>query len=270
MELVTDMSEPLPSLLLTELFGIPAEDRNDFQRWADDATAFFAVTPSNVEAIAARANAGMVQLERYITALIAERRVNPGRDLVSSFIEAERGGKISTHELVANCVHMLIVGHVTSIAQFSNGVYELLRHPEALELLRRRPELLESAVKETVRYSPAVHFTHRIALEDLRIRGKTIEKGQIVFFGIAAAARDPEVFRQPRPVRHHSADRPAHFLRRRPPQLRRHHLGRRELAVGYQLLFKRMPELRLDENDSPRRRANGLTFRCFARLPLRF
>jgi cytochrome P450 PksS len=270
MELVADMSEPLPSLLLTEIFGIPAEDRNDFRRWAEDATAFFAVTPGDVAATAARANAGMVELERYITRLIAERREKPGDDMVSLFIEAERSGNISTEELVANCVHMLIVGHMTSIAQFSNGVYELLRHPEALDLLRRRPDQMESAIEETVRYSPAVHFTHRIAMEDIRIRDKTIAKGDITFFGIASASRDPAWFSDPdafditRPIGKHIS------FGAGPHSCAGMHLGKREIAVGYALLFKRMPELRLDENDPAQRRATGLTFRGFARLPLRF
>jgi cytochrome P450 PksS len=270
MEFVTDVAEPLPSLLLTDIFGIPAEDRHDFQRWADDATAFFAVTAANIEAVAARANAGMVALERYITALISERRKHPGRDPISSFIEAERNGAISTQELVANCVHMLIVGHVTSIAQLSNGIYELLRHPDAMALLRRRPELMATAVEETVRFSPAVHFTHRIATEDVRIHDKTIDKGQIVFFGIASAARDPGLVSSPdefditRPV-----GRPIAFGAG-PHSCAGLHLGRRELAVGYELLLERMPELRLDESEQPQRRANGLTFRGFARLALRF
>ena len=91
-----------------------------------------------------------------------------------------------------------------------------------------------------------------------------------MFFGLAAAARDPEVFPNPdqfditRPTGRHIS------FGAGPHNCAGTHLGRRELAVGYQLLFKRMPELRLDENDSPRRRANGLTFRGFARLPLRF
>jgi cytochrome P450 PksS len=107
-------------------------------------------------------------------------------------------------------------------------------------------------------------------MEDLHIRGKSIKKGQIVFFGLASAARDPEVFSNPdefditRPMGRHIS------FGAGPHNCAGTHLGRRELAVGYQLLFKRMPELRLDENDPPRRRANGLTFRGFARLPLRF
>jgi cytochrome P450 PksS len=270
MELVKDISEPLPSLLLTDIFGIPAEDRHDFQRWADDATAFFAVTPANVESVATRANAGMASLERYITALIAERRRKPGRDPISSFIDAERSGAITTEQLVANCVHMLIVGHVTSIAQFSNGIYELLRHPEAMALLRRRPELMANAVEETVRFSPAVHFTHRIATEDVCIRGQTIERGQIAFFGIASAARDPALIASPeefditRPIGRSIA------FGAGPHSCAGMHLGRRELAVGYELLLARMPELRIDESIQPLRRANGLTFRGFERLALRF
>lgn len=270
MELVAEIAEPLPSLLLSDVFGIPAADRHDFQRWADDATAFFAVTPADMEPIAARANAGMVALERYMLALIAERRVNPGRDPISSFIEAERDGLISTEELVANCVHMLIVGHVTSIAQFSNGIYELLRHPEALALLRQRPELMESAVEETVRFSPAVHFTHRIASQDVRIRGKTIAQGQIAFFGIASAARDPAAVSRPDEFDITRATERTIAFGAGPHRCAGIHLGRRELAVGYELLLARMPQLRLDEDLRPVRRANGLTFRGFARLALRF
>jgi cytochrome P450 PksS len=270
MELVADVSEPFPSLLLTELFGIPAEDRRDFQRWAEDATAFFAVTPGDIEAVARRANDGMVCLERYITKIIAERRRNPGHDLVSLFIDREGRGDITTEELVANSVHMLIVGHMTSIAQFSNGVYELLTHPAALELLRAKPQLLPSAVEECIRYSPAVHFTHRIATEDIPLRGKVIKKGQIAFFGIASASRDPQVFANPdvfdieRPVGlHMSFGAGEHSCAGA-------HLARRELEIGYELLFARLPALRLDERDLPKRRASGLTFRGFARLPLCF
>jgi cytochrome P450 len=146
----------------------------------------------------------------------------------------------------------------------------LVKRPETLKLLRERPELLPPAIEEVIRYSPAVHFTHRIAKEDIQIRDKIIKKGQLTFFGLAAANRDPRVFTEPdvfditRPVgRHISFGAGIHSCVGLG-------LGRRELEVGYELLFKRMPELRLDEDDPPKRRANGLTFRGFSRLPLRF
>jgi cytochrome P450 PksS len=270
MELVADVSEPLPTLLLAELLDIPPGDRTRFQQWAEDATAFFAVTPSNVEVVARRANDAVIQLEAYIVRIITERMQRPGDDLISLFIERRGSGDITREELVANCVHMLIVGQMTSIAQFSNGVYELLRHPNAVRRLRADPALFPRAIDECIRYSPAVHFTHRIALEDVQIRDKVIPKGQIAFFGIASASRDPSVFPDPdrfdidrAPGRHFSFGMGPHACAGAA-------LGRRELEVGYQALFERFPELRFDEGAPPQRRATGITFRGFARLPLHF
>jgi cytochrome P450 len=125
-------------------------------------------------------------------------------------------------------------------------------------------------VEECIRFSPAVHFTHRIATQDIQIRNETIKKGDLTFFGIASANRDTDVFSDPdtfditRPAgRHLSFGSGEHSCAGSA-------LGRRELEIGYEILFKRMPELRFDEHDPPRRRASGLTFRGFGRLPLRF
>ena len=270
MDLVKEISQPLPTLLLAELLDVPGEDRARFQQWAEDATAFFAVSPSNVQTVAHRANTAMVQLEAYITRIIAERKRNPGNDFVSLFVEGEGSGRIAHEELVANCVHMLIVGQMTSIAQFSNGMFELLRHPEARQQLQVDPGLLPGAVEECIRFSPAVHFTHRIASEDIQLRDKTIRKGQIAFFGIASASRDPSVIPDPdrfdisrQPGRHFSFGAGPHSCAGAA-------LGRRELVIGYRTLLERLPDLRLDENDPPRRNTTGITFRGFSRLPVRF
>lgn len=268
LELVSEISEPFPALLMAELYRIPASDRERFHRWADDATAFFGVSPGDVEATARRANDGMLNLERYVARVIAERRESPGDDLVSTFIGAHGHGNISADELIANTVHMLIVGQMTSIAQFSNGIYELLKHPSELEKLRDQPALLPAAVDECIRFNPAVHFTHRIATTDIEIHGKVIQEGQIVFFGVASANRDPEMFSSPDEF-DISRSAEAHMsFGAGPHRCVGSHLGRRELEAGYRALLSRMPNLRFDESDPPQRRANGLTFRGFSKLPL--
>ena len=76
-------------------------------------------------------------------------------------------------------------------------MYELLTHPEQLELLKQQPELCKPAVEELLRYTPAVPFMHRVVAEDLELRGRPLRKGQLVFLGIAAANRDPDVFADP-------------------------------------------------------------------------
>ena len=270
MDVVADISQPLPSLVLTQMFAIPAADRTKFQEWADDASAFFGVTPENVETIARKANAAMVELELYMTAIIEERRRKPGDDLVSSLIDYEGRGMLSKDELVANAIHILIAGHVTTIDQFSNGVFDLLTHPSELARLKADPKLLSHAVEEVIRFNPSVPFMHRIAIEDVKLRGKVVKKGQLVFLGMAAANLDPSVFPKAdtfditRPVGKHLS------FGAGPHTCVGAGLGRRELEIGFEQLFARMPALRLDENNPPKRRANGLTFRGFGTLPVLF
>jgi cytochrome P450 len=92
---------------------------------------------------------------------------------------------------------ILVGGHVTTIDQLCNGVDTFLKHPDQLQRLRERPELIPSAVEEVLRYDPSVPFIHRIAREDLVIRGQRIAKRQFVFLGLASANHDPAQFSNP-------------------------------------------------------------------------
>ncbi|HWI22050.1 MAG TPA: cytochrome P450, partial [Baekduia sp.] len=68
----------------------------------------------------------------------------------------------------------------------------LLRHPDQLEKLRRRPELIVPAVEELLRFESSVQYwPFRSALEDIEIAGTTIPKGAQVFLVYGAANRDP-------------------------------------------------------------------------------
>ena len=86
MDLVTDFAQPLPAMVIAEMFGIAHEDRESFQRWADDVIRFFGGTFGNVDEDARRANEGAVNLERFFLHLMAQRRCKPGHDLMSLFL----------------------------------------------------------------------------------------------------------------------------------------------------------------------------------------
>jgi cytochrome P450 len=72
-----------------------------------------------------------------------------------------------------------------------------LQNPGQREALSANPELIVSAVEELLRYDSPVQKMGRIALADIHIAGKQIEKGQLVCFSFAAANRDPEQFESP-------------------------------------------------------------------------
>jgi cytochrome P450 len=270
MDVAVDLSEPLPSLVMTELYEIPAEDHDRFQQWANPVATFFGAAVGDVRTAALQANEGMAQLAGYLTAAIEERRKRPGNDLLSLLLRYEEEGRMSTEELVANAVLILVAGHVTTIDQLSNGVHDLLTHPEQFELLKQQPHLCRSAVEEMLRYTPAVPFMHRVAVEDIELRGRTIRKGQLVFLGIAAANRDPTVFAHPDRF-DITRENNKHVAFAFGPHLcLGAGLARRELEIALQALVHRMPGLQLDEQRPPRLKCNSLLFRGFDSLPVRW
>ncbi len=270
MDMTKDVSGPYPAITMAEIFGIPVEDRAMFQRWANDIAEFFGGSLNDPESSARRANASVLSMEAYLGNIVEERRKQPGEDVISHLIAHEEQGGMKPGELVANLIGILNAGHVTTIDQFSNGVYDLLTHPDQLELLRTRPELMKNAVEEVLRYTPSVPFMHRIVTEDLEMGGKTLRKGQVVFLGMAAANRDPRVFPDPERFditrennRHLAFAFGEHACMGSP-------LARKQLEIGLEVLFERMPGLALDVHNPPVPKTHSMSYRGFLSLPLVF
>ncbi|KFE67682.1 cytochrome P450 [Hyalangium minutum] len=271
MELVADYSELLPSQVIMEFFAIPARDQRDFLEWCSDNSRLFAAsTGADMQELAVRSNTAIVKLMQYLGKAVQERRANPGRDMLSTMVHAQEEGKLDEGELIANAILILTAGHITTVDQLSNGVHMLLTHPEQLRKLRENPGLMKSTVEEVLRFCPAVPFIHRIAAEDFELRGRKIQKGQLVFLGMAAANRDPAVFPDPERFditrqnnKHLSFAFGPHMCLGAP-------LARVELEIGFTALLERMPGLRLDEEQPPRIKCNSLVFRGFDSLPVRW
>ncbi len=271
MDVAKDLSQPLPAVVIAEMFGIPAEDRRIFQRWADDAARFFGETLGDAEADARAANEAIAELERYFLRMMDARRSHEGSDLISLFMGGQAEGKLSAEEVSAQCILVLIAGHVTTIDQMSNTVHALLTHPGELEKLRANPSLYPAAVEEALRHDGAVPFMHRLALEDIEIGGKRIEAGQVVFLGITAANRDPEVFADPDRFDITRENGGRHLAFGYGPHMcLGAALARQELAIGLSTLLRRLPELRLDADHPPVHRCESLVFRGFSSLPVVF
>ena len=273
MNLAQDISYHLPTLVIADLLGVPAEDRARFQRWSDMLADFAApAAGASMLDAARRANRAMVEMKDYFLPLIEQRREHPTPDILSLMVHAQEQGQMTPGELVANAILLLFAGHTTTTDQLSNCVHDLLAHPEQLQLLRRRPELLRTAVEESLRFHPAVPFVFRVAVEDVELRGKTLRQGDVVFLGMAAANRDPRAFRDPDRfdiTRDNSHPRHLSF------GFGAHHcmgagLARREIETGVSMLLERMPELRLDESRPPRIKCHSLNFRGFDVLPVRW
>jgi cytochrome P450 len=188
-DLIADYAFLLPVLVICELLGVPAGDRDRFAAWSramvDDE--HFAAPDSQAASIA---------LYGYLADLIERKRGEPDDALLSALVEvAEDGDRLSVDELVAMGMMLLIAGHETTVNLIGNGLLALLTHPDQRALLRERPELLPAAVEEFLRWDSPVHSTPaRFAAENVEYSGVTIPAGSVVILSLAAANRDPDRF----------------------------------------------------------------------------
>lgn len=270
MDLVLEISYQLPILVLAEFLGLPPEDGQRLQLWSKPLADFVNPMPGTDPLQATRAaTAASAELSAYLEKLITERRQNPGQDLISRMIQA---GKMSQEELVSNTFVMITAGHTTTTDQLGNGLHDLLSHPEQLQLLRENPALVKSAVEEMLRFNPASPFFTRISVQDFQLRGQDIKKGQLVFLGMAAANRDPAHFTDPDrfDITRDSMQQKHMTFGFGPHHCLGAGLARRELEVAIETLLHRLPGLRLDDRRPAQPRCEGLVFRGFNSLPVRW
>jgi cytochrome P450 len=243
MELVSEFAFPLPITVIAELLGVPAADRERFREWSG-AVVSPAFTPAGME----RADALLGAFVEYLLALFAERREEPGEDLVSALVAVEDGGDaLSEEELCSMVVLLIVAGHETTVSLIGNATLALLTHPEERAAVERDPSLLPRAVEELIRYDGPVERTlNRWAAVDVEIRGQRIRRGETVIVVLGAADHDPERFEEPdmldlaarRESRHLGFGRGRHFCLGAP-------LARLEAEIALGTLLRRLPGLRL-------------------------
>lgn len=195
-DLIEALAFPLSIIVICELLGVPAQDRDDFRAWSQ-ALSTPPLTPEGYELM----RQGRAGIEGYVADLISRTRssidltrtVADQPDLVSALVAAaDEHDRLSERELLGTIELLLVAGHETTVNLIGNGVLALLRHPDQLELLRAKPELLPGAIEELLRYDgPVERATPRYATEDVEIGGVRIPAGSTVSVVLASAGHDP-------------------------------------------------------------------------------
>jgi cytochrome P450 len=245
-DLVAGFALPLPITVICELLGVPFEDRGDFRLWSD---AFLSTTKYTPDEVAEYA----VLMREYMARLIAQRREAPEDDLLSALVIArDEHDRLSEDELLSLGQAILIAGHETTASQIPNFVYVLLNHPEQLAALRADPALVPKAVEELMRFVPlGVGLgIPRYATEDVEMGGVTVRAGEPVMAATASANRDDAVYGCPARLdlvrdeaSHVGFGYGAHHCLGAP-------LARMELQVALGTLLRRLPGLRVEDEDS--------------------
>lgn len=245
MDVIRDFAYRLPIIVISELLGIPAEDRTQFKQWSDDFIGFIAAGRPSVER-AQRAQQSLLAMADYFRDIAAVRRRRTQNYLISGLMSTEeRGQRLNEGELLAMCNSLLAGGHETTTNLFRNGLLALLRYPDQLRELRQTPAMIVGAVEELLRCDSPVQRLERFATQDLDLGRHRIRAGQRLWPMLGAANRDPAQFpdpdrldirRQPNP--HLAFAHGIHFCVGAP-------LARVEGQIGFATLLRRFQKLEL-------------------------
>ena len=195
-DLVAGFAHDLPIRVMGAMLEVPAGDHRHFATWTADLGLVFSSV--HTPELLSRLESAITGLNGYVAELIADRRRQPGDDLLSKLIAAEADGDVLTEpELVAMVENLLFAGHDTTRSMLMIGAALLLSHPEQRALLSGNPDLAAQAVDEILRFEAPVLGSGRDAAEPLSLFGVSVEAGETVTTMSLAANRDPAAFENP-------------------------------------------------------------------------
>ena len=188
-DFVDAVAVPLPMLVIADMLGVAAEDRQAFKRWSDAiiAAADTGASPESMGHVG--------ELFAYFYGKLAERRERPQNDLLSSLAVAEvDGDRLADEELLMFCMTLLVAGNETTRNLISGGAKALLEFPDERRALVQHPDRLSGAVEEMLRWVTPIRSFARTATRETEIRGQGIAAGDYVLLLYASGNRDEEVF----------------------------------------------------------------------------
>jgi cytochrome P450 len=243
-DIVAALALPVPSLVISQLLGVPYEDAEFFQHHANIGLARYATGEDTAK--------GAAGLSKYLARLVESKVETPledSADAVSDLAERVKAGEISVREAAQLGTGLLIAGHETTANMIGLGVLALLQHPDQAAVLRDSddPKVIANAVEELLRYLSIIqNGQRRIAIEDIEIAGEVIRAGDGIIIDLAPANWDGNAFAEPERLYLHRSGAGQHvafgYGRH---QCVGQQLARAELQIVFHTLLRRIPTLEL-------------------------
>ena len=242
-DLVTDLACYMPLDAISEMLGIPPEDREQVLRWTNMMTVpldpHYTPTPEDFMG-------ALHGLWDYGLALAARRRAEPDDSVMSAIAAANADGRLSDAEVQGYMLQLAAAGNETTRNAITHGLRLLTAHPEQRRIwFDDFDRHAATAVEEIVRCEPLISNMCRVLTQDVELHGITLRAGEKVALWYPSANRDDTVF-----------DDPGRFDVRRPlhPQQVGYgaggphfclgaNLARREMTVMFDEIRRRTPDL---------------------------
>jgi len=192
---------PFPALMIGEVLGVDSADRDRFGAWSQ--AIVDALGSSNMNAYRAATEAIGDYVDRMVDDRIAALEIDDPipSDVISTLSRALLAGELDRGEVRHLAHQLLVAGHETTTSLIGLMLYRLIENPELRRQLRDRPELLEPAVEEFLRFDSPVQGLFRTSEESQEIAGAEVpaeSKLQVLY---ASANRDPDAWEDPDEIR---------------------------------------------------------------------
>jgi cytochrome P450 len=264
-DFIADFSAKLPMDVISEMLGVPSDERDTLREWAD-LVLHREPGMSEVPAAGIEASGNLLQ---YFARLVADRRRQPGDDLTSGLLAVELDGeRLSDREVMAFLFLMIIAGNETTTKLLGNAAYWAWKNPDQRTLLRGAPDMIPRWVEETLRYDNSSQALARTLTADVTLHGKTLRAGDKALLLVGAGNRDERVFPQPDRydlMRDHSESlsfgKGTHFCLGAS-------LARLEGRVALEAVQRRFPDFELDPGGLVR--VHNPNVRGYASMPITF
>jgi cytochrome P450 len=195
MDVVSALAYEIPVLVISELLGVPQEDREKFKHWAAQAISSASVQDSAVVAVVEEI------AEYFLRAIEQRRRQAPvgHPDVISTLVHGcpHDGSSLGEEEMLGNCELLLVAGFETTAHLLTNLFHVLVSFPEVQQQVWENPTLVPALIEETLRYRSPVHVQVRLTRQPTELGGKIIPADQVVMPLLGSANRDGQVWENP-------------------------------------------------------------------------
>lgn len=266
-DVVADVARPLPMTLIGEMLGAPESDHEILQTWSDRMIA----GSDKPEYVTDDVVGAAMEYYAYISDVIAERKANPGDDLVSKFVHGgAEGESLDDAHVVGNALLLLVGGNETTRNVIVGGLEALIRRPDQLAWARESEANLDSAIEESLRWVTPIVNMSRTTTTDVEVRGVTIPAGSQVLMHYMAANRDEDVFDSPHEFDARRNPNPHIAFGWGPHLCLGATLARLELKSIFGEILRRLDGLRFADPDFEPRYSHASFVRGIHSLPIEF
>jgi cytochrome P450 len=266
MDLVNDLTSPVPAMLTMDLVGLPLDSWRQYADLFHGATAFAPGSPEHTRALA---NIPIVMDE--FRHEVRRRRAQPQDDLLTTIIgiRLDDGRALDDDEVVSVVWNLIGGGVDTTSSLTSLALLHLHEHQEVRGRLIANPELLPSAIEEFLRYFPVNESLSRTVTRDVELGDQRIARGDHLLMSLLSANRDDAVFESPDEMLLDRAPNPHLTFGAGPHRCIGMHMARTMIRVLLSQVLARIPEYAVDR-DATRFYTCNPSLNGIVRMPVTF